>query len=155
MRKTMVKFMNEDLQRLKSLAITICEDITAIVAAIPGAENAEMDLVPEYDLSQITGLKIVLAPHGYVRSNKGAADRSGPDQSVKIDLAIMKKCSNKLEIPDLLAFSETIVKGVDRKSVQDGFVTGVENDPLYDANIFRSMKVFITTLSINIKVLSR
>lgn len=140
-----------------STAIKVTEAIGTMVAAIEGAECARIDLAPDFDLPQVTDLQIVVSPQSYTRGNKGAADRSAPDSGVKVSIAIMKKCALKSEIPDMLALSEKIATGIERKTLAGGagLVTLIEFDPIYDMGIFRRMKVFISVCTATVKVLQR
>lgn len=139
---------------MKATTIEIGEAITDKIRTI--AENAEsvtFDLVPDFNLPQVKSLKIIVAPQTYARGNKGAASRENPDEVVKVNIAILKKCSGKMDIPDLLFLTETIAKGIERQIVSRGLVLSVEFDPLYDAEAFREMKVFVAVCTATVKVL--
>lgn len=141
----------------KAAAVAIGTAITAKIQTISGASCAAFDLVPEFDLPQVQNLKIIVAPQSYSRGNKGAASRENPDELVKINVAVIQKCSSKADIPALLLLTEEIAKGIERKTVTDdgttGLVVSVEFDPLYDANAFKQTKVFIAVCTATIKVL--
>ena len=137
--------------------VSIGQLITGKVAAIPGAGCAVFDLVPEFDLHQVNELKIIIAPQSFSRGNSGAASRETPDAVIKINIAVMKKCGSKADIPDLLLLTEQIATGIERKTVSDsdstGLVIAVEFDPLYDADAFMSTKVFIAVCTTTVKVI--
>ena len=141
----------------QAAAVAIGTAITAKIQTISGAFCAAFDLVPEFDLPQVQSLKIIVAPQSYSRGNKGAASRKNPDELVKINVAVMKKCSGKADIPALLLLMENIAKGIERQPVSGdgtaGLVISVEFDPLYDAEAFRQTKVFIAVCSATVKVL--
>ena len=138
-------------------SITIGTALTEKIKTVSGAGNAVFDLVPEFDLSQVKSLKIIIAPQSYARDNKTAANRRKPDETVKINIAVMQKCSSKANIPDLLALTEKIARGIEREVISTetatALITSVEFDPLYDAEAFRETKVFISVCTATIKVL--
>lgn len=137
----------------QSTAIQIAQAIADEIAAIEGAECAVLDLVPDFDLQDVKNLQIIVSPQGMTRGNKGAADRGAPDCTVKTNIAVLKKCGSKKEIPDMLTLSENIGRGIERKTVANlGIVSVVEFDPLYDMRVFRQMKVFIAVIAATIKV---
>ena len=137
----------------KATVIEIGEAITEKIRTIGGAENVSFDLVLDFPLPHIRELKIIVAPQSYTRGNKGAASRENPDEAVKFNIAILKKCSGATEIPDMLLLTETIAKGIERQIISRGIVTQVEFDPLYDAENFRTMKVFVAVCTATVKVL--
>lgn len=139
----------------QNTAVAVAQAITAKVAAIEGASCAVLDLVPEFDLQQVSALQIIVSPQSYTRGNKGSADRGAPDSSVKVSIAIMRKCANKSEIPTMLTLSEKIARGIERQTLTNsiGIVSQIEFDPLYDMQIFRRMKVFIAVCTATIKVI--
>ena len=141
----------------KSKIVSIGELIQAKIAAIDGASAAVFDLVPDFTLAQVTTLKIIVSPQSYARGNKGAASRENPDEIVKINIAVMKKCSAKTDIPGMLLLTEQIAKGIERQTVSDadttGLVLSVDFEPIYDAGLFRQTKIFISVCTATVKVI--
>ena len=135
-----------------STAIKLTEAVTELIAAIPGAECAVMDLVPDYNLSQIKDLRIIVAPQSFSRGNSGSASRSGPERQIKVNIAVLQKCRSKTDIPRLLILTENIADGIERKSIPGGIILSIDNDPIYDPNIFQNMKIFIAVMTATIKV---
>lgn len=133
--------------------IDIGEAIAEKIQTIEGASNVAFDLVPDFNLPQVKALQIVVAPQTYARGNKGAASRDNPDEIVKVNIAVLKKCSGKTDIPDMLLLTEAIAKGIERQIVSRGLVLFVEFDPLYDTEAFRQMKVFVAVCTATVKVL--
>lgn len=135
--------------------IGIGQAIAEKIGTIEGApSNISFDLVPTYELDHVQALQVVVAPQAYLRGNSGAATRGAPDKIVKVNIAVLKRCLSKDEIPNLLLLTEAIADGIDRECVGNGFVTSVEFDPIYDADAFRRMKVFIAVCTATVKVLS-
>ena len=133
--------------------IEIGEAIAAKIQTIEGAANVVFDLVPDFNLPQVKTLQIVVAPQTYARGNKGAASRDNPDEIVKVNIAVLKKCSGKTDIPGMLLLTEAIARGIERQIVSRGLVLFVEFDPLYDTEAFRQMKVFVAVCTATVKVL--
>ncbi len=139
-----------------STAVLIAQAITAEIAGIDGAQCACLDLVPDFELQHVQDLQIVVSPQSLTRGNKGAADRSAPDCTVKVDIAILKKCASKADIPGMLTLTEKIARGIERKPVANlGIVSTVEYAPLYDMQVFRRMKVFIAVCTATVKVTAK
>lgn len=135
--------------------IGIGQAIADKIGTIEGAPSAiSFDLVPTYELDQVRTLQVVVGPQAYIRSNEGAATRGDPDKIVKINVAVLQKCGDKSEIPALLLLTEAIADGIDRQVLGGGLVLSVEFDPIYDADVFRRMKVFIAVCTATVKVLS-
>lgn len=137
--------------------VSIGQLITNKITTISGAECAVFDLVPDFCLAEVNTLKIIVAPQSYSRGNKGAASRENPDEIIRINIAVMKKCSGKADIPAMLLLTEQIATGIERKTVSDenstGLVLAVEFDPLYDADAFTQSKVFISVCTATVKVI--
>ena len=133
--------------------ITATEAIVGIVHEIPEAACAQMDLVPEYDISQVKDLRIVVTPQSSICGNSGMADRSSPARSVKVNIAIMQRLPGKDSIPEMLSFTESIAMNLERRRIDNGYITVVECDPIYDAVVFRQSKIFIAILTVTVKVM--
>ena len=137
----------------QATVIDIGEALTAKIQTVTGASAAVFDLVPDFGLAQVSDLKIIVTPQAYTRGNKGAASRETPDTTCKINIAIMKKCGSKADIPDLLELTENIAKAIERQIIGNGLVLSVEFDPIYSMDIFQQMKVFMSVCTANIKVI--
>ena len=136
-----------------SLIVDLCNAVNNEIKKVPGAECTVFDLVPYFSFSEMKQLRIVVAPQSLARTNQGAASREGNDKTVKINIAIMKKCVSKSEIPDLLFFTEKIADALNRKVISASLVISVEFDPVYDPDVFRRDKVFCSVCTLTLKVL--
>jgi len=136
-----------------AITVSIGNEIVDLVKTVPGAECAVFDLVPDFTLEQVRQRRIVAAPQAYIRGNKDSASRAHPDETVKINIAVMEKCKSVSELPDLLALTEQIAAAIDRQVITSGIITNVEFDPIYDAQNFRQMKVFIAVCTATVKVI--
>lgn len=137
-----------------AVAVSVAEAIQTMVAAIEGASCAVVDLVPDFTLDQVTQeLKILVTPQSEVDTNKNTATRGDTDTEIQTNIAVMQKLSSKNDIPNMIAFCEKIKKALQRKPLSGlGVNTLASIAPLYDVNVFRRLKVFISVIVISTKV---
>ena len=137
-----------------AVAISVANKIQAQVATVEGASGAVVDLVPDFTLEQVTSaLKILVTPQAEVDANKNTATRGDTDTEIQTNVAVMQKLSSKNDIPNMIAFCEKIKKALQRKVIAGIGVNMLASiSPLYDVNIFKRMKVFISVIVITTKV---
>ena len=137
-----------------AVAISVANAVQAQVATVEGASGAVVDLVPDFTLEQVTSaLKILVTPQAEVDANKNTATRGDTDTEIQTNVAVMQKLSSKNDIPNMIAFCEKIKKALQRKVIAGiGVNTLASISPLYDVNIFKRMKVFISVIVITTKV---
>ena len=128
-------------------------DISAFMRNIAGCEDTEFILVPDFDLSQVKKLIIIVTPESWTTDNTGSATRGCVSTKYKFNIGVFNKIKNNSEISDLLCLVELISKSLKRKKIAEFFITSVENDPVYDMNLLRTSKIFVSALTVNIKVL--
>ena len=133
----------------KASAIIATEQIALAVKAVEGASCAVVDLVPDVAFDKVNGLEIYVLPDGAVRN---ITTRAVTDSTLRVGVAILKKCKNKSEIPALLLLEETIAKALERKRLTgSGVVVRVETDPLYSPDLFVQRRLFFALLIVSVK----
>lgn len=133
----------------KANVILAADAVTTLVKAVDGASMAVMDLVPSRDFSKITSLQIYVAPQG---EGFSFVTRGGTDVGVSVGIAILKRLSNKSEIPEMILFAESIANALCRKRLSSGgVISKVEFGPLYDTDFFEQLKLFFSVINIEIK----
>ena len=134
---------------------TIATDIANAISAITyngKLLSATVDFVPDFPLNKIKDRRIIVTPFGYGRNNL-ARDRS--ETEAKINVGICEKIS-LADVDDRLLLVETIIKSLERTILptKKAVVLRSETDPIYDAELLRTTRIFIAICTFTVKVVA-
>ena len=137
-----------------SIISRTCYDVADLINTMAfrgDALVASVDFAPNLDIARVRTRKIIVSPQSYTRTN---ASRSESASGAKINIAVCEKITPD-QIPEKLELVEAVARGLERKILADSgaIVTGVEFDPVYDANSLRSNGVFLSICVVTVKVL--
>lgn len=147
--------MPDNSQQAQSANVVFyTEQLAAAVAAIEGASAAVADFFPDFGLSDVTSsLKIVVTP----QSEKTIYDTRGSDEDIlKIGIAVMQKATAQ-EAQNLLLLCQNIAEELRAEKIgtaqRFGIVKQIDRDPIYDLPQMVRTKIFISVITVTIKVL--
>lgn len=139
---------------MSSIISRICDDVAALVNAMEFRGEvlaSKVDFAPCLDIARVRTRKIIVSPQSYTRTN---ASRSESASGARINIAVCEKITPD-QIPEKLELVEAVARGLERKILagSGAIVTGVEFDPVYDANSLRANGVFLSICVVTVKVL--
>ena len=140
-----------------SVMIQIARDVAAKVSAVQidgTALAAALDVAPDFDLAQVKQRKIIVMPQSYSRNN---ATRGDSGASAKVNVCLIEKIAIA-EAESRVSIMETVASALERQPLMDGgapyaLVTAVEFDPVYDAQLLRNSRVFLSICTVTVKVI--
>lgn len=137
-----------------SIISRTCYDVADLINTMAfrgDALVASVDFAPNLDIARVRTRKIIVSPQSYTRTN---VSRSESASVVKINVAVCEKITPD-QMPDSLELVETIAHELERKPLTGSIITGVEFDPVYDANSFLANGVFLSVFVVTVKVLKK
>jgi len=140
-----------------SVMIQIARDVAAKVSTVQIAGRrlaAALDVAPDFDLAQVKQRKIIVTPQSYSRNN---ATRGDSGASAKVNVCLIEKIAIA-EAESRVSIMETVASALERQPLTDGgapyaLVTAVEFDPVYDAQLLRNSRVFLSICTVTVKVI--
>lgn len=130
------------------MAREIAERINCMVYGDKVLE-AELDLVPNFALSELQQQRIVVVPAGIIHKN---ASRVQCERTGKIDIGVTCRCK-KEELPGLIAMVEWIAENLRGEKIASGLVTELTFQPIYDPGYFKSNQVFLSICTATVKAI--
>lgn len=135
-----------------SVIVTILNSIAAKLSGLEFggvALSADIDFAPDLDIAKVKARKVIVSPQSYSRIN---STRNDSASSAKINVCVVERIE-LAHIENRIEMMETIARSLEKQVLGDAIVTGVEFDPVYDANLLRSTHVFVSVCVVSVRVL--
>ena len=134
---------------------TLAQDIVNVISTITHNTetlSAVVDFVPDLPLSKVKQRQIIVTPYGYSRDPLA---RGRSDVGARIEVGIVEKIALS-DVDDRLLLVETIMKALDRLTLttKAAKIIRIECDPMYDAQILKTTRVFLSVITCTVKVLA-
>ncbi|MBI9017367.1 MAG: hypothetical protein JEZ07_08925 [Phycisphaerae bacterium] len=141
----------------KALVIQVADAVTAALNIIEYEIDfiAQRMLVPKFQLGDLKNLKVAVVPTA-IESEQ--LTRSQQERNFSIDIGIQKLITDDNEVENLLKLVEEISNsfistGISLDDGQNLLWYKTTNDPIYDADMLRDNKVFMSLLTVEYKAL--
>jgi hypothetical protein len=127
-------------------------DIANEVAYVLAITVATVRLAPEFSLDSMDELNVAIVPKGVEFT---AHSRSASEKTVKIDIGVMKKCSDD-EVESLLNTVQSICGRFERLRLGStrALCVKVENNPIYAPEHLVQRKQFTSVITLTFKIIS-
>ena len=134
---------------------TIANEIAGVVSTVTHGSatlSAIVDFCPDINLEKVKTRQIVVTPHSYDRPN---STRGYTERNAVFDIGICEKIALS-EIDDRIMLVEKLMDALERKNLttSKSLVVRVQADPIYDADWMRANRVFVSVVSVTVKVLA-
>lgn len=106
-----------------------------------------ISLLPDFELCDIDGLKVVIVPMGVDYS---ALTRGMHEESYKISIGFLKRVTED-ELPSLLSLVNNVARDLLHFTFSGGTCIRVEHEPLYSLEHLREKRQFTSVLQLTIK----
>lgn len=109
--------------------------------------HAEMQFAPEFELSDLKEMRVVVVPVG---TEYKLLSRASREELHKISVGVLKRANEK-DLPELLRFIEGLGLSFLNKKVGSATCIGVAFDPIYSAEHLRTRRQFTSVIQLTCK----
>lgn len=102
--------------------------------------GAEVMYAPNFELYAMQGKKVIVLPYGKKRK---ITSRIAYTNDCVLHIAVIKKCRNEAEVPELVSEVEEIGNKILKSKVDSSICVSIEYEPLYSSDDLRTNKLFI------------
>lgn len=136
----------------EALVIKIAEELTEYLntQTVEGPLQAELMLVPDFDLSAIRTRRVVVTPNKLVSQ---CATRGDSDRTVEIAVGLIQRAKTA-DIRELLQRLEAIGDLLEKARLSSGRCVAIKYDPLYDVASLLQKGAFIGVCTATIRVIA-
>lgn len=127
------------------------QDINSIankVAQYLADYDAEVMYAPNFELYAMQGKKVIVLPYGKKRK---ITSRIAYTNDCVLHIAVIKKCRNEAEVPELINTVQEIGNKLLKCKVDSSICVSMEWEPLYSVDDFRTNKLFIGVIQADFK----
>lgn len=139
-----------------SLVIAVADAVVAVLKAEPLKLEAMRAYRPEFDLAELTTMRVTVVPKGLEISGSG---RNANQHDIRVDVALQQKVTavDNTALDPLMTLVEQVANQLRLRRLELGgggsaIWVKTENDPIYAPEQLQTKQVFISLLTFTFRV---
>ena len=129
-----------------SRAVDLCEQLLPVVQTV--FPMARVNFGPDQALENVSDMEVSITPESV---SAQYLTRGTPNVEATAGVVVVKHVATMDEVPGLLAQMETLFDATQFLQLPIGMVTAFRNYPIYDLDILRNDRVFLSVVDVTVR----